>query len=74
MFVYLVEHVREKSDGESDIKTIGIYSSEKNAKDAIDKISKLIGFRDYPDGFTADKYLIDEDHWQDGFHTFVSQH
>ncbi|KAA9014275.1 MULTISPECIES: DUF7336 domain-containing protein [Sphingobium] len=69
MFVYLVEHAREINPDETDVKTIGIYSSEEKAKEAIARISKLVGFRDHIEGFTADKYQIDEDHWEEGFHT-----
>jgi len=72
MYVYLVEHVREKEDGETDAKTIGIFSSEIAARDAVAETVKLVGFRDHPDGFTIDKYLIDDRRWDEGFHTSFS--
>ena len=71
MFVYLVEHAREINPDETDVKTIGIYSSEEKARDAIARASKLVGFRDHFSGFTADKYLVDEDRWEEGFHTYT---
>lgn len=72
MFVYLVEHAREINDGETDVKTIGIYSSEEKARAAIARTSNLAGFCDHVDGFTADKYLIDQDRWEEGFSTVYS--
>ena len=69
MFVYLVEHAREINADETDVKTIGIYSDEEKAREAIARTSKLVGFRDHPDGFTADKYLVDESRWEEGFRT-----
>ena len=72
MFVYLVEHAREINPDETEVKTIGIYSTEEKARDAITRTSKLVGFRDHPDGFTADKYLIDESRWDEGFLTTYS--
>jgi hypothetical protein len=46
---------------------IGVYSDEKEAKQAIERVKDKPGFRDYPDGFLLDCYEVNEDHWQDGF-------
>lgn len=49
-------------------KMLGVYSSEKSAKNAIDKYLVLEGFRDYPiDCFCVTKYRLGEMHWTDGF-------
>jgi hypothetical protein len=71
MLVYLVEHARDVGDGEIDVKTIGIYSSGDKAREAIERTLKLVGFSDFPGGFTADAYMVDEDHWEEGFQTYT---
>ena len=62
-FVYLVQH---KSHDE-DFKIIGIYSTEAHAKSAIARAALLPGFEDSQNGFSVDRYLLDEDHWAEGF-------
>lgn len=80
MIVYLVQHLHVHKNGNEDIKTIGIYSSVKNAKSAIKKISKKSGFSDFPSmidpmkenegsGFYIDRIAINVTSWQDGFDT-----
>ena len=68
MMVYLLQHVRDP-DGDEDIKTIGVYSSEASANEAIERARKLPGFCDHPDGFHIGPYFLDQDHWRDGFCT-----
>jgi hypothetical protein len=67
--VFVVQHVHEMEDGEEDVKFIGVYSDMKNAKDAVKRTVKLLGFKDSPNGFCIDKYLVDEDNWRDGYVT-----
>jgi len=69
MSVFIVHHVRQLPDGHDEVKLIGVYASPTRAQDAIDRTRSLEGFRDYPDGFTVDRYVVDQDHWQDGFVT-----
>ena len=45
--VFLLEHQYE-DDGHEDAKTIGIYSSLKNAEDAKKRKLKYPGFKKYP--------------------------
>ena len=68
MTVYLLHHVYAR-DGVEQTKTIGIYSSESAARQAIERLQAQPGFRDHPDGFQVDAYLIDKDHWAEGFVT-----
>jgi homoserine kinase type II len=63
--VYLLQHVR--SDDEDSCKTIGIYSSDEEARAAIVRLRDKPGFRDYPEGFSIGPYPLNKDHWVDGF-------
>lgn len=71
-FVYVLQHSYEYGDAYEFIETkfIGVYSSIENAKLAIKRLQDKEGFRDYPlDCFYIDKYIINQDHWQEGFIT-----
>lgn len=68
--VYVLHHVHEFEDGHEDIKLLGIFSSEVKAKEIIEKYKKMPGFQNHPDGFSADKYIIDKAEWTEGFVTF----
>ncbi len=65
--VYLLHHVREDDEFGEDAKLIGVYRSQAIAELAIDRLSSLPGFRDYPAGFEIDKWTLDQDHWEEGF-------
>ena len=69
MKVFLLDHVHEMESGEEDIKFIGVYSSEKSARQAIVRLSTQPGFRKYVEGFQINCYELDEDHWTEGFVT-----
>jgi homoserine kinase type II len=56
-----------RPEGEDTELLIGVYRTEEAAKAAISRIKDQPGFRDYPQGFTAHKYKLDEDHWIEGF-------
>ncbi|SDT87561.1 homoserine kinase type II [Verrucomicrobium sp. GAS474] len=64
--VFVVQHLRESSEDE-DVKFIGVYSSEEQARKAIESLKNFPGFIDYQDGFYVDKYEIDKTHWVEGF-------
>ena len=64
--IYILLHVRKfnkKSEclhcHESE-KLIGVFYSKKKALDIIEFYKKLEGFKDYPNGFCLQEYLIDE--------------
>jgi hypothetical protein len=63
--VYLVQHM--VGDREETCKTVGIYTSKEAARLAVRRLRRKPGFCDHPKGFYIDKYLIDKDHWSDGF-------
>lgn len=61
-FVFLLNH--EHGD---DIKFIGIYETQEKADAARNRAKNLLGFRDFPEGFSIDRYELDKDHWTEGF-------
>ena len=72
MFTFLVHHVHVLGNGVEDVKLIGVYSSEDKANKVISRLVQQPGFVGSPDGFSIDKYEVDEDHWSEGFVTETS--
>jgi len=71
MDVFVLQHVHELSDGEEDVKMIGVYSTHEQAELAVARCRTLPGFHDAPDGFCIDRYALDEDHWTEGYVTVL---
>jgi hypothetical protein len=69
--VFLVTHVNSLPNGEDDMKFIGAYKSKKDAEAAVTRSALLLGFRDSPLGFSIDEYSLGEDHWTEGFITWM---
>jgi hypothetical protein len=46
---------------------IGVYLNKIACDQAIDRLKVQPGFRDYPEGFEVDGYVVGEDHWREGF-------
>lgn len=69
--IYLLYHLYEygENDENEEIKTLGIYSSEKEAFEAIERYYKLDGFKKFPkECFGVDEYIVDVDAgWKEGF-------
>ena len=61
---YLVQHKRTDTDH---VKVIGIYSSEAEAKAAVQRLGEQAGFRTHLNGFSIDVYDLDKDNWSEGF-------
>jgi hypothetical protein len=49
------------------VKVIGIYSSDEQARAAIERSRVLPGFAKEPDDFVIHRYELDQDHWPRGF-------
>ncbi|HKT04038.1 MAG TPA: hypothetical protein VJT31_31320 [Rugosimonospora sp.] len=62
------ELVWDEEDGD-DLKILGAYSTEQKAQDRIVQARRLPDFRDEPDCFLVDRYVVDEDCWPEGFDT-----
>jgi hypothetical protein len=65
--VFTLEHSYEKTNGEDETKFIGVYSTEEEAKKAVDRLKDRPGFCDRPDHFIIDEYELDKDNWAEGF-------
>jgi hypothetical protein len=66
-YVYILQHSYEV-EGVDEIKLIGIFSTEYNARVVIDQLKNQNGFNKFPETcFHLDKILLDDYKWQSGF-------
>ncbi len=65
--VFILQHSYENGEQE-ETKFIGAYSNEQEAKNAISRLKDKPGFIDKQDCFFIDEYMIDKDHWTEGFY------
>jgi homoserine kinase type II len=73
MEVFVLQHVHTFDDGEEDVKMIGVYSSRGQAEAAVERLSTRPGFSDTPEGFEIDPYVLDKDHWTEGYVTVTGR-
>lgn len=48
-------------------KALGMYDSREAAEQAVVHYKTLPGFKEYPDGFRIDAFVVDQDYWTEGF-------
>lgn len=65
--VFVLHHVHEASNGDEDVKLLGVYSSEPEAKSAIERLKNQPGFREHLEGFCITRYELNRDEWREGF-------
>jgi len=65
--VYLLWYVREWDEGEDTELFIGVYRSEADAKEAIERLKEKPGFRACPKGFLISPQEVGKDHWEEGY-------
>jgi len=65
--VFLLWHVQAPDTADEDELLIGAYSSEEEAKAAIERLKGKPGFVNAPDGFQIHPYVLNRDSWTDGF-------
>jgi hypothetical protein len=66
--VYLLWFVKEMAEGQDDEELlIGVYSSESEARAAIERVRNKRGFAEFQDGLQICPYQLDRDHWTEGF-------
>jgi hypothetical protein len=46
---------------------IGVYRTEADAKNAVERVGDKPGFAMFPSGFEICPYELNQDHWIDGF-------
>jgi hypothetical protein len=61
--VYLLWHTRKWEEGEDPELLIGVYRTEADATDAIERFRLQPGFAEYPEGFLVVAYELGKDHW-----------
>jgi len=66
-YVYLTMHVFRYEDGHDNIRIIGIFSSERKAREAIRRVWNKPGFRDRKRAFNVSRYVLDLQHWTEGY-------
>lgn len=71
MNLYVLWHEYYVPEDNYDVETeLGIYSTYKNAQDALKKFRSNPRFRDHPDDFQIAEIEVDLDGWQEGFVSF----
>ena len=68
MSVFCV-NVHNLDEEHEDIKLIGVYSSQKEAENAITRLRLQPGFCDTPEGFAISKIILNKDYWEEGYIT-----
>jgi hypothetical protein len=78
--VFVVHHVHLLPEGTEDIKLIGVYRTRASAERAVERLAMQPGFSAHPgvvdaqrtddsQGFHISAYVLDKDHWVEGFVT-----
>jgi hypothetical protein len=66
--VYLLWFVKEMPEGVEDIELlIGVYSSEKEAEAAVQRLKDKRGLVEFQEGFQIHPYRLNCDDWTEGF-------
>ena len=65
--VFVVQHLYEDSEDQEHVRMIGTYTTEDDARAAVERLRLRPGFCDYTDGFSVDRYELNADHWTEGF-------
>lgn len=64
---YFLWHSHKTEYGDDEVKGLGVYSTEENAKQAIERLKEQPGFVKYPGGFLIQSPTLDETLWMEGF-------
>lgn len=66
--VYLLWFVKEMPKGVEDIELlIGVYSSDTEAKAAVERVKDKRGFVEFQEGFQIHPCQLNRDSWTEGF-------
>ena len=69
--IYILHH-SYTLDSHDETKLIGTYSSEEEAKSAIERLKDKPGFRDRIESFEISEYELNKDNWTGGYSTITS--
>jgi len=67
--VYLLDYVYEFEDGHNEVKLLGVFSSEAEAKQALSNLMKNPKLKEISNLFTISENKIDRLGWIEGFIT-----
>lgn len=71
--VFLLWHTHDLTDNcgtHEEVKLIGVFPSEKKAKEVMEQLRDKEGFRDFPIScFEMVEIKVDQSSWADGFFT-----
>ena len=65
--VQLLWFVQEREQEEDTELLLGVYETEHEANNAIERLRNQPGFVDFPQGFLVEPYELNKDHWSEGF-------
>jgi hypothetical protein len=65
--VFILHHVRADDEHGDDVKLIGAYRTEGDARAATERLSGQPGSVDHPEGWQIDRYVLNHDQWSEGF-------
>jgi hypothetical protein len=65
--VFVLTHIREITDGQEDLKFIGVYSNHEEAALAASRVAKRTRFCDAVAGIHIQEYELNKDHWVEGY-------
>jgi len=70
--IWQLHHVRELDNGCEDIKQIGLFASEGEARAAMAQVKLEPGFREYPNDFVLEKVALGYVAFEQGFVTLTN--
>ena len=65
--VFMLWYIKDEGKDSEDELLIGVYSTDTEARAAIERLKGKPGFADAPEGFQIHSYQLNKDHWTDGF-------
>ncbi len=65
--VWLLWFEQEREDEDDTELLIGVYRTEMDAWNAVERLKDKPGFSDYPAGFQVHTRILDKDSWTEGF-------
>jgi hypothetical protein len=64
---FVLQYILDEGKDSEELFFIGVYSTEPEARTAIERLKDKPGFQDSLEGFRICPYEINRDHWTEGF-------
>ena len=71
-YIYTLEHIYT-DESHTACKLLGFFDDVEKLEQVKNCASELSGFKNYPKGFTIEKYEINKIHWERGFNSVVGE-